>query len=78
MRNQLRMAAYSRTDFGVNKAWTRDKWKFTRFGEVINLTNQTNYTYDSFNGYNSKTFQAFLTLDKMFPILPSAGVVFER
>jgi hypothetical protein len=45
---------------------------------VINLTNRTNYIYDSFNGYNAKTYQAFLTLDTMFPILPSAGIVFER
>ncbi len=78
VRNQLRMAAYVRTDVRVNKSWTKDKWKVTLFGEVINLTNRTNYLYDSFNGYNSRTYQAFLTLDTMFPILPSAGIVFER
>ena len=78
VRNQLRMQAYLRTDVRVNKSWTKDKWKLTLFGEVINLTNRTNYIYDSFNGYNSKTFQALLTLDTMFPILPSAGLVFER
>ena len=78
VRNQLRMQAYLRTDVRVNKSWTKDRWKLTLFGEVINLTNRTNYIYDSFNGYNSKTFQALLTLDTMFPILPSAGIVFER
>jgi hypothetical protein len=78
VRNQLRMQAYLRTDARVNKSWTKDKWKLTLFGEVINLTNRTNYLYDSFNGYNSKTLQALLTLDTMFPILPSAGIVFER
>jgi TonB dependent receptor/CarboxypepD_reg-like domain len=78
VRNQLRMPAYVRTGVRVNKSWTRDKWKLTLFGEVINLTNRTNYIYDSFNGYNSQTLQAFLTLDTMFPILPSAGIVFER
>jgi hypothetical protein len=72
------MRAYVRTDVRVNKSWTKDKWKLTLFGEVINLTNRTNYIYDSFNGYNAKTLQAFLTLDTMFPILPSAGIVFER
>ena len=77
-RNQLRLPAYQRTDFRINKAWTRDKFKITLHGEVINLTNRTNYLFDSFNGYNTKTNQAFLTLDKMFPVLPSAGVVFER
>ena len=78
MRNQLRIQSYLRADVRVNKSWTRDKWKLTLFGEVINLTNRTNYLYDSFNGYNSKTYQAFVTLDTMFPILPSAGIVFER
>jgi hypothetical protein len=77
-RNQLRMEPYLRTDFRVNKSWTKDKWKLTLFGEVINLTNRTNYIFDSFDGYNSRTFQSFLTLDTMFPVLPSAGIVFER
>jgi len=78
VRNQLRVAPYVRADFRVNKSWTRDKWKLTLFGEVINLTNRTNYIFDSFDGYNARTFQSFLTLDTMFPILPSAGIVFER
>jgi hypothetical protein len=67
-----------RADFRVNKAWTHDKWKLTLYGEVINLTNRTNYIFDILDSYNSKTGQAFLTLDKLFPILPSAGLVFER
>jgi hypothetical protein len=78
VRNQLRLQPYMRTDVRVNKSWTKAKWKVNLFGEVINLTNRTNYLYESFNGYNSKTFQAYLTLDTMFPILPSAGIVFER
>jgi hypothetical protein len=77
-RNQVRLNPYSRTDFRVNKAWTHDKWKLTLYGEVINLTNRTNYVFESFNGYTTSTKQAYITLDKMFPILPSAGVVFER
>jgi hypothetical protein len=43
-----------------------------------NLTNRTNYVFESFDGHNNRTGQAFLTLTKMFPILPSAGVVFEK
>ena len=77
-RNQLRFDPYQRLDVRINKTWTKDKWKVTLYGEVVNLTNRTNYLFDSFNGYNSKTFQANITLDKMFPILPSAGIVFER
>ncbi len=78
VRNQLRMPAYSRTDLRVNKSWTKARWKLTLYGEVVNLTNRTNYVFDSFNGYNATTHQAYLTLDTMFPILPSAGIVFEK
>ncbi len=76
--NQLRLPAYMRLDARVNKAWTRDKWKFTLYGEVVNLTNRTNYVFDSYNGYNAKTGQASLTLDTMFPVLPSVGMVVEK
>jgi outer membrane cobalamin receptor len=77
-RNQLRLGPYSRTDLRVNKAWTHDRWKLTLYGEVINLTNRSNYVFESFNGYTSSTRQAYVTLDKLFPILPSVGLVFER
>jgi hypothetical protein len=77
-RNRLRLASYGRVDVRINKSWTRDKWKLTLYGEVVNLANRTNYFYDSLNGYNSQTRQAFLTLDTMFPILPSAGIQFAR
>jgi hypothetical protein len=77
-RNQLRLPAYQRTDLRVNKAWTHNRWKLTLYGEVINLTNRTNYVFDSLNGYNTKTGLISITTDKMFPILPSAGIVFER
>ena len=78
VRNQLRMEPYFRSDIRINKSWTKDKWKLTLFGEVVNITNRTNYIFDSFDGYNSRTHQAFVTLDTMFPVLPSAGIVFER
>ena len=77
-RNQLRLDPYSRIDFRVNKAWTHDKWKLTLYGEILNLQNRTNYVFESFNGYTTSTKQAYITLDTMFPIIPSAGLVFER
>ena len=77
-RNRVRLPDYLRADFRLNKSWVRDNWKLTLFGEVVNLTNRTNYVYDSFNGYNARTYQAFLTRDTMFPILPSVGIVLER
>jgi len=76
-RNLLRFNPYSRTDLRVNKAWTHEKWKLTFYGEAINLTNRANYMFESFDGWGSNG-RVWLTLDKMFPVLPSAGVVFEK
>lgn len=78
VRNQVRLPSYQRTDLRINKAWTHNRWKTTFYGEVVNLTDHKNTLFGSFNGYNSGTRQAYLTLDKMFPILPSVGVVLER
>ena len=78
VRNQLRMNPYSRTDLRVNKSWTRAKWKMTLYGEVVNLTNRTNSIFDSFNGFDSRTGQAFLSLYTAFPVLPSVGILAER
>jgi hypothetical protein len=78
VRNSQRLGAYNRTDVRINKAWTRGKWKLTLYGEVINLTNRTNYLFESLNGVNPETGQAYVTVDTMFPILPSAGLVYER
>jgi hypothetical protein len=72
------MPNYVRLDTRINKSWTGDKWKFTLYGEVVNTFNRKNYLYDSFNGYSSRTGTASITLDTMFPILPSAGIVLER
>lgn len=77
-RNLLRQTPYARADFRINKAWTHDKWKLTFYGEVINLTNRKNYMFDILDGNNGKTTQAYITTDKLFPIIPSVGLVFER
>jgi hypothetical protein len=76
-RNELRLNAYSRIDARINKAYVFDRWKLTLYGEVINLLNRSNERFDSFGGYNAKTGRATVTLDQMFPIIPSIGVVLE-
>lgn len=75
-RNRLRMPAYQRADFRVNKAFIRDRWQLTLFAEVINLTNHDNFRYDGF-GFDGRTGAVRFSFDKMFPILPSAGLVVE-
>ncbi|HEY3826656.1 MAG TPA: TonB-dependent receptor [Bryobacteraceae bacterium] len=76
--DQLRMAAYQRTDLRINKSWTHDRWKLALYGEILNVTNRKNYLFDSLNSYNTKTGQTSVTLDTMLPIIPSAGVLIER
>ena len=77
LRNAARLDPYHRADLRINKARIFDRWKLTLYGEVVNLLNHANYRFDSFGSYNTRTFQINVYLDRMFPILPSAGVVLE-
>jgi len=47
------------------------------YGEVINLTDHDNYSFLSYNNYIPQTAQVLITIDKTFPILPSAGMLLE-
>jgi hypothetical protein len=76
-RNQLRIADYHRADVRLNKTFVRARWRATLYVEVLNLFNRDNIRYDSFNGFNARTGQAFPTFNKLFPIVPAAGVMFE-
>jgi outer membrane cobalamin receptor len=76
-RDRARVPNYLRADARINKAFVYDKWKLTLFAEVVNLTNRTNRMFDSAGGYNTRTGQASLTFVKLFPILPSAGILLE-
>ena len=75
-RNVGRLDAYRRTDVRVNKSRTFDRWKLTVYGEVVNVLNRANYRFDSYNGHDS-TGHAELSFSRMFPVLPSAGVMAE-
>lgn len=75
--NTLRLPSYQRVDLRANKSFTYDRWKLTLYGEVINLTNHKNMRFLSFDGVNTTTQRAFVTIDRVFPILPVAGVTLE-
>ncbi|MBV8437402.1 MAG: TonB-dependent receptor [Silvibacterium sp.] len=77
-RNTLRLAPYARLDFRVNKMWKREKWTTTLFAEVLNATNRTNVRFGSLDWYSTAKGPAAVSVDQMFPILPSVGVVWER
>jgi hypothetical protein len=76
-RNELRLPSYQRVDIRANKSFTYDTWKLTLYGEVINLTNRENIRFLSFDGVNGATQRAFVTTDRVFPIVPVAGVTLE-
>ena len=76
-RNGLRAPNYQRTDLRLNKAYVHKKTKTTLFAEVINLTNHSNRDFDSPGPYDSVTTQTYPKFFSMFPILPSAGMLFE-
>ncbi|MGJ5813558.1 TonB-dependent receptor [Paludibaculum fermentans] len=76
-KNALRLPAYHRADVRVNKVFQWGSWRSTLFVEVANLTNHENTTYDYFNGFDSRTAQAYPRLLKLFPIVPAAGLMLE-
>ena len=76
-RNGLRAPDYQRTDLRLNKAYVHKKSTATLFAEVVNLTNHHNRDFDSAGPYDNVTGRTFPNFFSMFPILPSAGLVFE-
>jgi len=76
-RNLLRLTDYQRTDLRVNKVFVRPRWQATLFAEAINLTNRRNLRLGDAPGFDVRSQRARLVLERTFPILPSAGVVFD-
>ncbi len=76
-RNQLRLPTYHRMDFRANKTFLRRGWHITLYAEVVNLYNRDNVRFDEVRGFDSRTGSARLGFDKLFPVLPSAGVSIE-
>ena len=76
-RNEARLESYQRADTRINKTFSFDRWRMTLYAELVNVFNRENWRYDSFGGYDPETGRAFPRFDKMFPILPSAGIVLE-
>jgi hypothetical protein len=76
-RNEVRVPDYARLDVRVSKAFLFKRWKLTATGEVLNLLNRNNVRYAGFDGFDPSTGRVFGQLDRVLPLLPSAGVVIE-
>ncbi len=72
-RNAVRLPVFSRADFRLNKQFERKRWRGVLFVEVMNLLNTNNRTFDSYNGYNTRTGVANISMLRLFPIVPGAG-----
>ncbi|HEX3249889.1 MAG TPA: carboxypeptidase-like regulatory domain-containing protein [Pyrinomonadaceae bacterium] len=75
-RNRTRVPFYNRVDVRLSKAFLFKRWKMTLTGEVLNLFNRNNVRYAGFDFFS---FDGRVTgqLDRVLPILPSAGVVID-
>ncbi len=76
-RNTLRLPVYHRLDVRVNKAFVYPGWKMTLYAEVINVYDRRNERFDELRWYRPRDGRAWLGFYRMFPILPSVGVVLE-
>ena len=75
-RNLTRLPYYSRVDVRLSKAFLFKRAKLTLTGEVLNLLNRKNVRYAGFDFY-SLNGRVFGQLDRVLPIVPSAGLVIE-
>ena len=75
-RNQVRVPYYSRVDVRLSKAFLFKKAKLTLTGEVLNLLNHNNVRFAGFDLYFSNG-RVQGQLERVLPILPSAGIVIE-
>ena len=75
-RNEVRVPDYARLDVRMSKAFLFKRWKLTATGEVLNLLNRNNLRYAGFDNFDLSG-RVFGQLDRVLPILPSAGVVIE-
>ena len=75
-RNRARLPAYSRLDLRADRTFTYRKSRLTLFMEVVNAMNQENFRPNS-PFFNLSTRQAFEPTEKLFPLLPVAGILIE-
>jgi hypothetical protein len=75
-RNTIRVPFYSRWDVRLSKAFLFTKFKLTLTGEVLNLLNRENVRYAGFDFFFGN-FRVAGQLDRVLPIVPSAGIVID-
>jgi hypothetical protein len=74
--NPVRLGPYERLDLRADKSFAYTHWKFTLYGEVLNVTNHDNRRFFS-GAIDPRSGQAFLETGRGLPVVPTAGVTFE-
>ena len=75
-RNGIRLPAYARVDLHADRTFTYRKSRLTLFLEVVNAMNRDNFRPNS-PGVNINTRRVFDPLERLFPLLPVAGILIE-
>lgn len=76
-RNAVRLGSYQRVDFRLNKDFAFNRWKLSLYAEVLNVLDRSNVRFNTLNGFNPQTRQAYLSFSQMISTLPSAGVALQ-
>jgi outer membrane receptor for ferrienterochelin and colicin len=75
-RNLTRLPEYARLDLRADRSFTYRKRRLTLFLEVINVLNHDNFRAQS-GSLNPATREVRGITERVFPLLPSAGVLIE-
>ncbi|MBA2305934.1 MAG: carboxypeptidase regulatory-like domain-containing protein [Acidobacteria bacterium] len=75
-RNEVRLPVYSRVDFRANRTFNWSRRRMTMFVEIMNALNRDNVRFNP-PGLNTQTRQVRNIYERMIPIIPSLGVLFE-
>ncbi len=75
-RNVGRLPSYARLDVRADRAFTFRKSRLTLFAEVVNVFNRDNFRAQSAS-LDVRTGEIFGLKEKLFPLLPSAGILIE-
>jgi len=74
-RNRVRLPVYSRLDLRGSRTFTFSRQRLTLFVEVMNATARENVRQS--DGSIRPSFEAVGYIEKLFPLVPSAGILIE-
>ncbi|HXG88875.1 MAG TPA: carboxypeptidase-like regulatory domain-containing protein [Vicinamibacterales bacterium] len=75
-RNIGRLPTYSRLDMRADRAFNFRRSRLTLFAEVVNVMKRDNFRTQG-GSLDLRTGQIFGLTEKLFPLLPSAGILIE-